>query len=73
MSRYTPAELDDFALRDLRSDAEQSERQAAEGAPFFPERGITAVSLSAYAAKCRERIARYANGGAHGAVLGGVR
>ena len=67
---YTPAELDDFALQDLQSDAEQSERQAVEG-PFYPERGVTAESCRAYAAKCREKIARYQAGGAHKAVLAG--
>ena len=70
MIRYTEQELDDFALRDLLSDAKCSEEQAING-PFYPERGITAESLNAYAAKCRTLIKRYLNGGAHKAVLKG--
>jgi hypothetical protein len=68
---YTAEELDDAALADLRSDAEQSERQANEG-PFYPERGITAESLLAYAAKCRAAMETYAEGGAHRAVHKGL-
>jgi hypothetical protein len=67
-THYTPAELDSFALRDLLSDAEQSEAQAING-PFFPDRDITAESLRAYAAECRAKAARYTDGGAHAAVL----
>ena len=67
---YTREELDSFALQDLRSDAEQSERQAVDG-PFYPDRGITAESLRAYAAKCRAQMERYSASGAHNAVLKG--
>jgi hypothetical protein len=63
--------LDQAALLDLLSDAEQSEGQAAAG-PFFPERGITRESLLAYAAKCRAAAERYKDGGAHAAVLAGT-
>jgi hypothetical protein len=49
---YTPKELDDAAIADLISDAECAERQSVEG-PFYPERGITAESLAAYAIRCR--------------------
>lgn len=65
---YSRDELDDAALRDLLSDAEGAERQSASG-PFYPDRGITAESLSAYAKMCREKADRYALGGAHAAVL----
>lgn len=51
---YSPAELEAARIADELNDAECAERQAAEG-PFFPERGITAESLRAYAAKCRAR------------------
>lgn len=67
---YTRDQLDQFALDDLRIDAEGSERQAVEG-PFFPERGITKESLLAHAGKYRRIIARYAGGGAHHAVVTG--
>jgi hypothetical protein len=67
---YTPAELDAAALADLISDAESAERQAARG-PFYPDRGITRETLTAYARKCRERAERYRNGGAHNAVVTG--
>lgn len=70
MNRYTAAELDALALDDLRRDAEQSEEQAAAG-PYYPERGITAESLRAYAGRCRAALARYAAGGAHRAVIAG--
>lgn len=63
--------LDEAALADLLSDAESAEMQATTG-PFWPDRGITAESLMAYAAKCREKIARYKDGGAHAAVLAKV-
>ncbi len=65
---YTASQLDLAALQDLAADACSSERQAYEG-PFYPERGITRESLLAYAAKCRAKIERYADGGAHKAVL----
>jgi hypothetical protein len=68
---YTPAELDAAALADLQSAADCSERQATEG-PFYPERGITAESLRAYAAKCRATIEKYRSGGAHEAILRGT-
>ncbi len=61
--KYDQSQLDDAALADLRADAEQSERQAVEG-PFYPDRGITAESLRAYAAKCREEIWMLAKEGA---------
>lgn len=66
----TQTELDRDALRDLISDAEQSERQAEQG-PFFPENGVTREMCLAYAARCREAIERYKDGGAHAAVLAG--
>lgn len=66
--RLPPEELDNAALRDLLSDAVAPEEQAAAG-PFWPERGITAESLLAYAAKCRAKAERYSAGGAHNAVL----
>lgn len=69
-AHYTPEELDNFAIRDLLSDAECSEEQAANG-PFWPERGITRESLLAYAAKCRATIEQCKDGGAHNAVLKG--
>lgn len=65
---YNKAELDSAALLDLLSDAECAESQSKNG-PFFPERGITAASLAAYAAKCRDQVARYRDGGAHSAIL----
>lgn len=65
---YTPEQLDDAALRDLVNDAECADRQAVEG-PFYPERGITAESLIAYAANCRLQVTKYANGGAHVALV----
>lgn len=43
--------IEDFR-NDLIHDAEFAERQAVEG-PFYPEQGITAHSLRAYAAECR--------------------
>lgn len=70
MPRYTSEELDNAALRDLLSDAESCEEQAVTG-PFYPERGITAESLLAYAAKCRAKAEMYRDGGAHAAVLRG--
>jgi hypothetical protein len=69
-AHYTADELDHWAIRDLEADVEQSEQQAVNG-PFFPDRGITAESLLAYAAKCRAKIEQYRNGGAHKAVLAG--
>ena len=68
---YTADELDNAAIADLLNDARCSEEQAANG-PFYPERGITAQSLIAYAQECRAKAARYATGGAHAAVLGGL-
>lgn len=68
MTRYTAEELDNAAVRDLISDAEGAEHQAQHG-PFYPDRGITAESLSAYARKCRDKIAAFQNGGAHAAAL----
>jgi hypothetical protein len=61
-------ELDNAAIRDLETDAVQAEEQAASG-PYYPERGITAASLLAYAAKCRAEIAKYRDSGAHKAAL----
>ena len=51
---YTRKQLEDFLVRDLLNDAEQSEKQAETG-PFFPERGITKESLLDYAAECRKQ------------------
>ena len=56
-AKYTEQELADFKRADLIADAEFAERQAAEG-PFYPDRGITAESLLAYAAKCRAEAAQ---------------
>lgn len=66
--RPSKESLDDAALRDLLSDAAQSEEQAEHG-PFYPERGITSATLLAYAAKCRALAERYKDGGAHAAIL----
>ena len=68
MNRYTAEELDNAALRDLLADAASSDQQAIAG-PFYPDRGITAESLNAYAAKCRAQAERYRSGGAHKAAL----
>ena len=68
--KYTTAELDAAAIADQLSDAAFAERQAIEG-PFYPERGITAESLLAYAAKCRAWVAAHSAGGAHKAVMAG--
>lgn len=54
-------ELDDAALQDLLSDARHSEEQAKHG-PYYPDRGITAESLRAYAAKCRAQADLLKNG-----------
>jgi hypothetical protein len=62
------ATLDNAAVADLLADARAAEEQATTG-PFYPERGITAESLRAYAAKCRAEAERHAGGGAHAAVL----
>lgn len=67
---YTRADLDAHALADLESDVRQAEEQAANG-PYYPDRGITADSLRAYATTCRAMIAKYKDGGAHAAVLKG--
>lgn len=50
--KYTEAELAEAWQLDLLNDARCAEEQANEG-PFYPDRGITAESLRAYAAKCR--------------------
>jgi hypothetical protein len=68
--KYTKKELDQAAIADLISDAKCAERQAVEG-PFYPERGITAETLKAYAVKCRSWVALHSAGGAHKAVLNG--
>jgi hypothetical protein len=68
MTRHTQDELDYAALLDLVSDAVGAEAQAKDG-PFYPEKGITAESLAAYAVKCRDKAARYSAGGAHHAAL----
>ena len=54
MNKTVLAEQRNFLVRDLINDAECSERQAADG-PYYPEKGITAKSLLAYAAECREK------------------
>lgn len=73
--KYTPEQLDEAALQDLRWDAEAARKQADEG-PFFAEihgnPAITRESLLAYAAKCDAAIERYKAGGAHAAVLAGT-
>jgi hypothetical protein len=68
MAKYTTAELDTAAIADLLNDARCSELQAIEG-PFYPDRDITAETLMSYASQCRAKAAKYANGGAHSAVL----
>ncbi len=60
--------LDREALKDLRADARFAEKQAKNG-PYYPDRGITADSLRAYAAHCRKQAEQYAKGGAHNAVF----
>jgi hypothetical protein len=69
--KYTESQLDQHALADLLADANAAKRQVSEGI-FYPERGITRESLLAYARQCRESAARFANGGAHEAVLAGL-
>lgn len=56
--------LDEAALADLIADAVAAEEQAVSG-PFYPEKGITRISLLAYAAQCRISAERFQNGGAH--------
>jgi len=69
---YTAEELHHHALTDLLNDANQSAKQALAG-PYYPDRGITAQSLLAYAKKCRQTAAHYAaHGNAHLAVLNGA-
>ena len=60
----------DCARRDLENDAECSERQARDG-PYYPDRNITAETLTAYAQDCRAKLAQYAAGGLHNAILKG--
>ena len=50
--RYTPEALDEARRADLLADAAHAEAQAESG-PFYPDRGITAEALRAYARKCR--------------------
>jgi hypothetical protein len=66
--RPSQTSLEFDALQDMLSDARQSDKQAVNG-PFYPERGITAESLAAYAAECFAKASRFANGGAHKAAL----
>jgi hypothetical protein len=61
------ASLDRDARADLLSDARAARLQARQG-PFYPERGITAESLLAYAQRCR-KAARAGN--CHAKVLAG--
>lgn len=68
MAHYTAQELDDAALWDLRVEVETSRHQAEHG-PFYPDRGITSESLTAFAEKCERMIERYKDGGAHKAVI----
>ena len=56
-SKYTVDEQVDFIAADLLVDIEHAEPQALNG-PFFPEKGITADSLRAYARDCRAQLAR---------------
>ena len=51
---HTREELVEAWVADLLADAEFAEAQAESG-PFFPDRGITAESLRAYAEECREK------------------
>jgi hypothetical protein len=68
--KYTPEELDDAAIADQLYDAKHAEEQAITG-PFYPERGITAERLLAFAARCRQWVEAHKAGGAHKAVLKG--
>jgi len=68
--QYTPEDLDSHALVDLLNDASSAHAQSLAG-PFYPELGITAESLTAYVEKCRRLATKYANGGAHRAILRG--
>lgn len=69
--KYTESQLDQHALADLIADANAAERQANEG-PFYPDRGITRENLLSYAKECRKAASKYAQGGAHEAVLAGL-
>lgn len=57
---YKPIDLSrshvDAWRSDLLADAVFAETQAADG-PFYPDRGITAETLLAYAAECRAKAA----------------
>ena len=53
---YTADQLFDMARDDQQRDAIHAEGQACNG-PFYPDRGITAESLLAYAAECRAAVA----------------
>ena len=68
--KYTEAELDTAAIADLLADAAAATKQAYNG-PYYPDRGISMISLLAYADKCRAQAAKYTNGGAHKAISRG--
>jgi hypothetical protein len=70
--KYTQTDLDSHAIADLIADANAAERQANEG-PFYPDRGITRENLISYAKECRQSAAKYSQGGAHEAVLKGLK
>lgn len=54
-THYTESEQRKYLVQDLTIDAEFAERQASNG-PFYPESGITAEVLLAYARECREKV-----------------
>ena len=68
--KYTPQQLDDAAIADMLIDARCADGQVIAG-PFYPDRGITAESLRAYAAKCRAWAESRKSGGAHKTLLAG--
>ena len=53
---YTAHELWITELEDIREDALFAEHQSQNG-PYYPDRGITAKSLSQYATKCWNKYA----------------
>lgn len=48
------SQLADWVL-DIQADIDHAETQARQG-PFFPELGVTAESLRAYADECRKLL-----------------
>lgn len=64
--QYTHEQLDAYALDDLRIDAEGSEEIVLDGRDYDG-------GHARYAAQCRAQMAKYANGGAHAAILRGAQ